>query len=235
MSFFNKILELFRSLFVKPEVQEPERPDKDEVEIEEIEAYTMPEIVVVPGTRFKVRGQYRTPSKMARGLVVHYTVSGRKASNAKGVLRYLQSRGLGCPVMDEKGIIYIPENFDINRDYAYHAGPSTWEGKSGMSQYCIGMEICCWGSDKRGSGRRVVKDKDNVKAGSYQKYTKAQEESLLNFILWQVDTNPEFDVDWIVGHDEIAPSRKMDPGGSLSMTMPEFREMIREKIIYKWQ
>lgn len=186
--------------------------------------YTMPTIVRVPGVKFKTHGKYRTKTGNAKGLVVHYTVSGRTAKNARGVLAYLAKNGLGCMVMDEDGIIYIPENFNLQTDVAYHAGKSSWKGLSGMSYYCMGMEMCCWGKgSKVGPFRVIKKQTDNRKVGTYQAYTAAQEKSLENFVLWQLDVNPEFDINFVAGHDEIAPLRKSDPGGSLSVGMPAFR------------
>jgi len=44
-----------------------------------------------------------------------------------------------------------------------------------------------------------------------------------------MDVNPEFRADWVAGHDEVSPGRKSDPGGSLSMTMPQFRYMLKKK------
>lgn len=210
------------------EEDEPERPS----EAPEIK-YTIPTIVKVAGVRAKIQGKYKTSSKKCSGLVVHYTVSGSSKANAKGVLSYMCKKGLGCPVMDENGVIFIPENMDIMSDYAYHAGTSRWNGQSGMSRYFMGIEICSWGklnkkTELKAKDMRHVKAEANIKAGTYEPYTKAQEESLKNLILWMLDVNPEFKVDNIVGHDEIAPERKSDPGGSLSLSMPKYRDQFRQ-------
>lgn len=200
-------------------MREPERHS-----VAPVLKYTMPTIVRVPGVKYKVVGKYKTKTKQAKGLVVHYTVSGRTAQAAKNVVAYMARNGLGCMVMDENGIIYVPENFNLQTDVAYHAGKSSWRGLSGMSYYCMGMEICCWGKGaKVGPFRTVAKKTDNRQKGTYQTYTAAQEKSLENFILWQLDVNPEFDINFVAGHDEIAPLRKSDPGGSLSVGMPAFR------------
>lgn len=186
--------------------------------------YTMPTIKRVIGVKYKTVGKYKTKTKNAKGLVVHYTVSGRSEKNARGVVAYLAKKGLGCMVMDEDGIIYVPENFNLQTDVAYHAGKSSWKGLSGMSFYCMGMEICCWGKgSKVGPFRKIAKKTDNRQAGTYQTMTAKQEEALTNFIKWQMDVNPEFSIDFLVGHDEIAPLRKSDPGGSLSVSMPSLR------------
>lgn len=211
--------------------QEPDRPDNSKP-IDS--SYTVPDFIEVKGVKFNTHGKYRTRSGNAKGLVVHYTVSGRSENSAIGVLKYLARKGLGCMVMDEDGFIYVPEGFDIQKDVAWHAGKSSWMGKTSISKYCMGMEICCWGrldskSKKKvkSSDKRVVsRQNENIKVGEYQKYTKDQEKSLFNFIKWQMSVNPEFSLDWLVGHDEIAPTRKQDPGASLSMTMPKLREKM---------
>ncbi|MCP3684525.1 MAG: hypothetical protein GY861_17810 [bacterium] len=234
----DKLIEA-KALIIEEEFDEPDRPDTTEQQINDLDKYEIPTIVKLPGIKYKKRGRYKTPSGFAKGLVVHYTVSGRTKRSARSIVNSLAKRGLGCMVMDEEGTIYIPDNFDIDEDVAYHAGPSQWKGKSGVSALCMGMEICNWGklnskTKPRADKIRKSKDNDNIKAGEYEEYTmlKGQEEALINFILWQADTNPEFDIEWIVGHDECAvpKGRKSDPGASLSMTMPELRELIRKKI-----
>lgn len=217
-------------------VQEPARPDQDLDLGEDNDTNTS--IVITPsapifekvkGVKFKEHGNYRTASGKAEGLVVHYTVSGRTRAAAIAVLKYLASQGLGCMVMDENGVIYVPEDFVIEKDVAYHAGASSWNGKTGMSTYLMGMEICCWGTDGKAKGMtdlRTSAKTENIKAGTYQKYTEKQEAALIQFCLWQLKVNPEFKIENIVGHDEIAPTRKSDPGASLSMSMPKFRKLI---------
>lgn len=202
--------EIVKAKALLAEQDEPERPSDPPKDF----PYELPRIVVVRGVRYNTHGHFRTNSGNAKGLIVHYTVSGRTPQAAVGVVRYLAKKGLGCPVMDENGVIYVPEGFDLQRDVAWHAGKSSWKGLNGMSQYCIGMEICCL-------GRR--------KDGTFERYTAAQEEALINFILWQLDVNPDFEIDYVLGHDEVSPGRKTDPGKSLSWTMPEFREIIKQK------
>jgi N-acetyl-anhydromuramyl-L-alanine amidase AmpD len=222
MRFFSQVFDMF---FKSLEV-EPERPNHSG-------GYDKPDIVRVKGVRFKLQGKYKTPSGRARGLVVHYTVSGSSSSNAQGVLKYLASRGLGCMVMDRAGTIYIAENVELEESVAWHAGTSSWKGKTGLSRYCMGMEICSWGKLNSSTKPRVTGDiresveVDNIKAGEYEAYSDAQEKALRDFILWQLDVNDEFEIDYVVGHDEIAPGRKSDPGASLSMTMPAYRSYLR--------
>ncbi len=195
-----------------------------------------PNFVVVKGVRFKNQKNYNTASKKFEGLVVHYTVSGRTASSAKAVLQWLSDSNLGCMVMDENGLIYIPEGFDIFKHYSSHAGVSKWAGRSSVSQYFAGMEICCWGlaQGKGGTYRKVTTKQGYVVAGNYQAFTEAQEKSLINFILWAKSKNPEFNLDNVVGHDELRREAgklgdKADAGGSLSLPMPKYREYIKSQ------
>lgn len=193
------------------------------------QGFTAPKFVEVPGVKFKTHAYAKgTPE----GLVVHFTVSGRTEKDARGVLSYLAKQGYGCMVMDQDGVIYIPEGFDIFKQAAAHAGKSAWNGISGMNSHFMGMEICNWGSDgaKHGADvRKISKKTGNQYPGTYQCYTSAQEISLANFCLWAKAKCPTFNLDNVAGHEECAlpAGRKNDPGGSLSMTMPNFRAYLK--------
>lgn len=212
------------------EVEEPDRPN-DPMPDDFLKGIEEPTFVVVKGVQFKERGAYKTPSGKFSGLVVHYTVSGRKASSARSVVAYLASKGYGCMTMDEDGKIYIPEGFDIFRDWNYHAGVSKWGSASGVSNLFAGMEICCWGKDSKEGPFRESNGEANIIAGRYQQYTEAQEKALINFVLWARTKNPEFKLENVVGHDELRTAAgkrgdKQDPGASLSMTMPALRAKL---------
>lgn len=216
----------------KPTGEEPDRPSNPVPE-NHLKGIVEPEFITVKGVRFKDRGAYKTPSGKFSGLVVHYTVSGRKASSARAVLDWLAKQGLGCMVMDEDGKIYIPEGFDVLRSWNHHAGVSKWGNLTSVSSHFAGMEICCWGKGSKEGPFRESKGEANIIAGKYQAYTEGQEKSLLNFILWARTKNPEFKIENVVGHDELRTAAgkhgdKQDPGASLSMTMPAFREHVKK-------
>lgn len=198
--------------------------------------YVVPDIRPLPNDiQFDNQGAYRTPSGYAKGVVVHFTVSGRSPTSAHAVARYMASKGLGCPVVDEFGTIWVPKNWDYMRQWDDHAGKSTWKGLTSMSRYLMGLEFCCWGNGAKGKGlsdtATRTKKYHNQTPGTYQRFTQAQENTLINFVLWQLDVNPEFELDFVVGHDEISPGRKPDPGYSLSMSMPDFRDYIKKRLL----
>lgn len=221
-----------RCIFGSKTSQEPERPTIH---------YHEP-TMVTHAIKMKTRGKYRTKSGMPKGLIVHYT-AGR--NNGGGTIASMAKRGLGCLVMTEDGTIHQSNHQKINQ-VAYHAGTSEKYGVKGLSFYCMGMEICnaglleakgdkfvSWFGEKydRDEVRTVQKSSGGyLRGGDYHKYTKAQEDALINFCLWQKATNPEFDFDWVLGHDEVASprGRKSDPGGSLSMPMPALRQKLKD-------
>ena len=218
------------------EVEEEDRPTKTPPPAIELKVRE-PKIVKVKGVKTPIKRTYNTASGKFEGLVVHYTVSGRTASSAIAVLKWLVSERLCCMVMDEDGVIYIPEDFDILTMWGSHAGKSKWKGRTYVSQYFAGMEICCWGKDSKvGPFSEVTTKQGYVVAGKYQQYTEKQEAELENFILWAKLHNPHLDLNNVVGHDELRREYgllgdKADAGGSLSVTMPAFRE----KLIAKWK
>jgi N-acetyl-anhydromuramyl-L-alanine amidase AmpD len=201
--------------------------------------------IKITNINVKNHGKYKTKSGMPRGLIIHFT-SGRSQNgdvDAINTLRDLSDRSFGCMVMSSNGNIFRAQNQMID-DVAFHAGISSWLEKTGISYYCMGMEICCAGDvNKDGdyfkswfSGKyykdevREIKDKTlNQWPGFYHKFTSEQEASLIKFCLWQKAINPEFDYDWVIGHDEccIPLGRKLDPGGSLSVPMKEFRSFLK--------
>lgn len=126
----------------------------------------------------------------------------------------------------------------------FTAGQSTWPGLGDrVSDDLVGIEIQCAGMlEKSGSVyktwygetvpasdvRTVAAQTANQEAGAYQKYTAAQEDALIRLLTWLRENNPDvFSYDYVLGHDEVSPRRKNDPGGSLSMTMPALRKKLK--------
>lgn len=83
---------------------------------------------------------------------------------------------------------------------------------------------------------RTVATDGNIKAGTYLPYSFDQFEALTNLCLYLAKTFPTtFSLDRVLGHDEVAPARKNDPGGALAdparlMTMAAFRAYLKSLI-----
>jgi N-acetyl-anhydromuramyl-L-alanine amidase AmpD len=86
---------------------------------------------------------------------------------------------------------------------------------------------------------QVTKREGNLATGYYHAYTMEQMMMLRVLCVWLHLNNPDvFSIDRVVGHDEVSPGRKVDPGGALwwgrkgeaterlPMTMAEFRDLL---------
>ena len=76
---------------------------------------------------------------------------------------------------------------------AWHAGVSNFKGRDNCNQFSIGIEL---------------EGTDNAK------YTKEQYDSLVRVTKILMSKFPEIKKENIVGHSDIAPERKTDPGES---------------------
>ena len=76
---------------------------------------------------------------------------------------------------------------------AWHAGQSCWQGRPNCNDYAIGIEL--EGTDER-------------------PYTQAQYRTLARLTRALLDAYPGLAPDAIVGHLEVAPGRKTDPGAA---------------------
>lgn len=186
------------------------------------------------------------------GAVVHYT-SGRDATDkdALGSLEWGRESGFAYLTIAPSGMVY--QAHPVTR-WGHHAGVSKWSGLGeGVSQKLIGIEIACAGSLKKDGDlfkpwfnatysekdvRFVTEEAYGCPTGWYKKYTKEQEESLLEVLMWLKNNNPKiFDFDKVLGHHEVSGRvglgywRKIDPGGSLSMPMREYREYLKKLYI----
>ncbi len=221
------------------EIDEPERPSVDEPG-KRLLWHPLADRSVTHKTQGKIQGG----KGLTRGLVVHFT-AGRcdSEADAVGTMKWGKDMGYAFWGMGPTGKLYQSHALDT---WGHHAGVSAWPGLgTSVSRFMHGIEIACAGKvDASGkswfgvtydkSRTRTVKKEDNIQAGTYVKYTEAQEKALIDLCLWLKRNDPEgFDFDLVLGHDQVcAPQgRKSDPGGSLSMTMSELRAKL--KSLYK--
>jgi N-acetyl-anhydromuramoyl-L-alanine amidase len=93
---------------------------------------------------------------------------------------------------------YVPFN-----KRAWHAGNSNFHGRSNCNDFSIGIEL---------------EGTDEIE------YTTAQYQQLVAVIKVLLLTYPHISLDRIVGHNEIAPDRKTDPGKAFNWTY--FKEIL---------
>ena len=177
--------------------------------------------------KMKTLGEYA--SGYPEGAIIHYTAGRQDQSGIMAVQNALTAEHCYF-FIDSFGMVY--QQFDLNR-WGSHAGLSRcpFTGRNGVSKYYVGIEIACSGkliNGKTWYGQKIPDHKiRQTKEGQFEKYTPEQEESLFDLSLWLCENGANPDL--FLGHNEVT-DRKQDPGGSLSMSMEEFRERLGVRI-----
>ncbi len=154
-------------------------------------------------------------------IVIHYTAG----SSAESSARYLCKHDLKASahiVIGREGEVYQLVPFDL---IAWHAGESQYAGREGLNKYSIGIELDNAGElTKVGSeyqayfGRKYQENdvvaaahrNDNTRKQRYwHGYTEKQIEKCREICEMLI---VKYKINTIVGHEEIAPGRKTDPG-----------------------
>ena len=162
-------------------------------------------------------------------LVIHYTASGPAADIASYFSRPAAKVSAHL-VITRKGTIKQCVPFNV---VGWHAGKSEWidrKGKHhvGLNTNSIGIEIENWGPLRRtGSGwvswtgesvdaGKVIeaRHKFGVPDGGWEIFTDEQIEATIGAAQAICDA---YGIEEIVGHDDIAPGRKSDPGPAWKM------------------
>lgn len=175
------------------------------------------------------------------GLVVHWTAGHRNGLDRGFDL--MRNTGMLYLLIDGEGEL---GQSDPLTHHGYHAGKSSHKYANGyVSDEFHGVEIQAAGTlTKKGDKFyswfnkafpadevRYSKRRENIAPGYYHLYTSEQMLALRKLICWLYLNNPSvFSIDRVVGHDEVSPGRKTDPGGSVLnagkvLTMRELREL----------
>jgi len=157
-------------------------------------------------------------------LVIHFT-AGATAKSSIEFWRTPAAKGASAQiVIDRDGTIYQCRPFNKT---CGHAGKSTWKGHNGLNDCSIGIELANAGDDEKLAARYTAlplveaKHKNGGPVTKWEAYTEAQLKSLEILAKALVK---EYGITEIVGHDDIAPKRKNDPGPAFSMD--EFRKTV---------
>ena len=148
---------------------------------------------------------YRKNLNIIDTIIIHYT----GMQNAQSALNYLcshRSRVSSHYFINEKGKLW--QLVDDN-NVAWHAGVSKWLDRKNLNETSIGIELVNPGHEH-----------------GYQEFTNDQYKTLEELIKSLID---KFDIkiDRILGHSDIAPSRKLDPGEKFN-----WHKLAKKKIIY---
>lgn len=128
-------------------------------------------------------------------LVLHYTGM-EDGPSALERMRDEKAQVSAHYMVDVDGVIYqlVPEDMR-----AWHAGVSNWQGDGDLNSRSVGIEIV--------NGGHNVKLSD----GSLQPYSRVQIEAVIELSRAIIERH-KIPLNRVVGHSDIAPDRKDDPG-----------------------
>jgi N-acetylmuramoyl-L-alanine amidase len=168
-------------------------------------------------------------------IIIHYT-AGTSGESSANWLADPTSKVSAHVVIDRSGRIYQVIPF---HKVAWHAGQSAYGGRTGFNDFSIGIELDNAGYlqrdgdayvssyGKRYAPAEVIQARHRNENFTRFWHTYSDEQLLAcrNLCLALIDAYPE--IDQILGHDEISPGRKQDPGPAFPM------EHFRSSIIFK--
>jgi len=165
-------------------------------------------------------------------IVVHYT-AGRDAASSVRTLCDPDAKASAHLVIGRDGAIFQLAPFNIK---TWHAGKSEYQGRTGFNKYSIGIEIDNAGVlEKSGTiyrswfGKSYPEEdvlqavhRNETTAKYWHRYSEIQIE-LVETICWElIKSYPN--IEHILGHEEISPKRKIDPGPAFPL------DKLRNKI-----
>lgn len=167
-------------------------------------------------------------------LVIHFT-AGRSATESVDWLASKKAKASAHVVIGRDGSVTQLVPFDR---VAWHAGASSWEGLEGMNNYSLGIELDNAGRLTRHGERwrawfgvdydeadiiQAVHKHETAVCG-WHDYTPEQIDAALQVAGLLMEKYALRDV---VGHEDIAPHRKCDPGPAFPMASFRSRLMGR--------
>jgi N-acetylmuramoyl-L-alanine amidase len=155
-------------------------------------------------------------------IVLHYTASG--PGNDAKYFQNVSAKVSAHTVVERDG--KTSQSVAFNKK-AWHAGKSVWRDKSNANDFSIGIEIDNWGLlEKRADGNYyshagtkiepsgVFVAPNKLGNGKYwEVYSQAQKDAVYAQCEALVRAYPS--IKEVVGHEDIAPRRKIDPGPAL--------------------
>ncbi len=166
-----------------------------------------------------------------RYLIMHYT-AGRSAESSIDWLTDKRARASAHIVIGRDGDVTQLVRFDRK---AWHAGKSEWKGRKGMSKFSIGIELDNAGrltkrSDKWYSWFNGEYPEEDVVVATHKHHTNPSGWHSFTTIQLQVAAKVaialvhKYDLLDVIGHDDVSPIRKIDPGPAFPME--SFRSMV---------
>lgn len=166
-------------------------------------------------------------------IVIHYT-AGSSADSSVETLTDPEVRASAHLVIARDGTVTQLLPFDT---IAWHAGRSSWGDRRGLNRYAIGVELSNAGRLTKSGDRyvswfgrsypeeEVVKavHRNEEEADYWHRYT--EEQISRTYEICKILIR-EYQIKAILGHEEIAPGRKSDPGPAFPL------DKLRERLLH---
>ena len=182
----------------------------------------------IVGVPFEESAAYGGALVNPTAVVIHFTGGGSAESSANW-FQNPNAKASAHIIIDRSGAII--QCVPFNR-IAYHAGKSRWKGRVGANNFSIGIEIANYGIlSKRAdgfyysaSGARVPNESVVLTAHKHDKtiraweaYSPAQVRTVGDVLVALRANYPTLTE--VIGHEDVAPSRKTDPGPAAPMRL----------------
>lgn len=169
-------------------------------------------------------------------LVMHYTAA-TTAQSSIGWFLNPDAKASAHLLIARDGTITQFAPFNI---VTWHAGKSQWKGLNGLNQFAIGIELVnagrliksgnswiCPVDQKKVSNTEVViaSHKNEINQSAWQQYTQAQLQVSIEVAALLVNA---YNLTDVLGHEDISPLRKSDPGPAFPMGSFRSKTMGRE-------
>jgi len=236
MTILDKTLLFFLEMFGvltedKTPVMKQTTPAKEDSTIEEPKWNIMGALLNVPYKPSPNRSGKLDPEY----LIIHYTANGGVSETVRHFSR-TEAKVSAHIIIGRDGQVIQSVPFDR---VAWHCGKSEWGGRTKLNNYSIGIELVNWGPVQLRSGKyytwtgQEVPENETVwlarpadgKYMFWQTYTDAQVHTCFEVALAICE---HYKLVGILGHEDISPMRKQDPGPAFDME--ELRDYVRRKI-----
>jgi N-acetylmuramoyl-L-alanine amidase len=152
-------------------------------------------------------------------LVIHHTSS--NFEDSVNILTKASSRPVSSHylVPDPSDITYTRDKLEVYKlvpesERAWHAGRSYWAGKSGLNDQSIGIEVVNQTYCTKGNTEALPIDDSSApkRICFYPDFPETQMGILIHLVKDILARHPDIKPINIIGHSDIAPARKVDPG-----------------------
>ncbi len=166
----------------------------------------------------------RSQDSRVQFLILHFTNEGWEDS-----LRILTEQGVSSHYLVRESPVEVHRLVDESRR-AFHAGVSSWKGQTQLNAASIGIEIVNAGDHPGPDGTL-----------QYAPYPEAQVEAVIALVR-EITTRHGIRPDRVLGHSDIAPQRKVDPGPLFPwkrlaeaglILWPEAAEVARRRVAFE--